>query len=287
MAVNATKIRMGAPDAMTLFGSIDVGASQGGCELTYTPTNFKVMIDQAFMPAKVFRAEEEFNFKVGVAEYTARNLLATMGYTPTGVVTTATGSLGAPGIPVLAVVGTAGAVTYSYTWVAFCSNGDSIPSAVGTTAVGPTTLGALNYITVQPPAAVTGAVGYRLIRTVGGTSQGLIGTWYGTPPVVSDTGLAATAYTPAAVAPAYPNSDRANFGGGILTTPGSWDWSVPKQDGTTCRLRGHFNLVWSAKAVKIDYKRDKNTDLVALELQALADLTQPAGQQGGWLTEEY
>jgi hypothetical protein len=67
---------------------------------------------------------------------------------------------------------------------------------------------------------------------------------------------------------------------------GTFDWTVPKQDGTTFHIRGHFNNVASYKAIKIDFKREKLTEVAKVSFLALADLTQPVGQQAGFLIEE-
>lgn len=88
------------------------------------------------------------------------------------------------------------AATQSYQVVAYNGNGDTLPSATVTTAVGPTTLDGTHYNTVAWGAA-PGASGYKVIRTAGGPSQGLIATLTGPILSIVDNGLAGTTYTPA------------------------------------------------------------------------------------------
>jgi hypothetical protein len=88
------------------------------------------------------------------------------------------------------------AATQSYQVVATNANGDTTPSGTGTTAVGPTTLNGTNYNTVSW-AAVPGVTGYKVIRTVGGPSQGLIATLPAGTLSYQDQGAAGTPYTPA------------------------------------------------------------------------------------------
>lgn len=294
MAVNTLKIRLGPADQQTLFAgtqnALDLGASVGGIELNYNPTIFQVEIDQSPLPVAAFRVKEEITYDVALVQIQMNLFAASIGYgssSSSGVITTTTGSLAPPTGGTAAVIGTGAAVTYTYTWVAFCSAGDSIPGTAITTAAGPAALSATNYVQITPPAAVAGAVGYKLVRTVGGVAQGLIATFYGLPPTVNDTGLIATPYTAAAVAPVYPNSDQALFGGVVYIPSGTLDFACPKNDGTANHLRGHLRKVFSSKAIKFDGKRDKQSELSKLSLTCLADTTQPAGQQGGWLLEEY
>jgi hypothetical protein len=84
-----------------------------------------------------------------------------------------------------------------------------------------------------------------------------------------------------------PNTDTSYFGGQVQLTKGTFDWTVPKNDGTTNHLLGHFNNVFSYKPGKLNYAREKHTEISKVELYALADLTQVAGQQAGWLREQY
>jgi hypothetical protein len=107
------------------------------------------------------------------------------------------GNLTSP-TPVVTPTGGA-ATTQSYTVVSFNANGDTSASATGTTAVGPTTLDGTHFNTITW-ALATGATGYRVIRTVGGATQGQItaaGGLSATATSLVDNGLVATAYTPA------------------------------------------------------------------------------------------
>jgi Multicopper oxidase len=112
--------------------------------------------------------------------------------------TTAMILLGTASAPAVAVVGTAGAATWSYQIVSYNANGDAAPSAAGTTTVGNATLTAGNYNHITW-AAVSNAVGYRVLRTAVGTSPttlGLLGSVVASAtPSFDDTGVAATAYT--------------------------------------------------------------------------------------------
>jgi hypothetical protein len=85
-----------------------------------------------------------------------------------------TEGLPTPAAPTVTPTGGA-AGSQTYTVVAFNDQGDSLQSAATNTAVGPTTLDATHYNTVSW-TAVPGADGYKVIRTVGGPSQGLIFT---------------------------------------------------------------------------------------------------------------
>lgn len=175
MAQNALKIRLGAASTMTLFGSIDLGASVGGNELTYTPDSFLVEIDQSIMPVASFHVKEEIVFATALVQY-QMNLLAA---------------------------------------------GFSLAAST--------------------------------VTTVAGT----------------------------------PNTDTLYFGGQVQMQSGTFDFTVPKNSGTTNTLQGHFNKCVSYKPVKLNYARDKNTEISKVELLALADLSQVAGQQAGWLRDSY
>lgn len=160
---------------MTLFGTIDLGASVGGNELTYTPDTFLVEIDQAIMPVKAYHVKEEIVFATALVQY-QMNLMAA---------------------------------------------GFSLAQSA--------------------------------VTTVGGT----------------------------------PNTDTLYFGGQVSMQSGTFDFTVPKNDGTTNTLQGHFNNCVSWKPIKLNYNREKNTEISKVELLALADLTQSQGSQAGWLRDSY
>jgi hypothetical protein len=112
------------------------------------------------------------------------------------------GTLPTPAAPAVAPTGgAAGSQTYAV--VAFNDQGDTPQSAPTNTAVGPTTLDATHYNTVNW-SAVANAKGYKVIRTAGGPSQGLIATVLaGTLTFRDDNSEgAATVYTPSAANPA-------------------------------------------------------------------------------------
>jgi hypothetical protein len=294
VSVNTVKIRLGACDQMTMYAgtlnALDLGASAGGAELSYNPTVLLVEIDQTPMPVTAFRTKEELLFDVAIVQFQMNLLSFAWAYassTVSNVTTTSSAALTPPTGGTATTVGTAGSTTYTYEWVAFCSTGDSVPGTTFSDTTGPTTLSSTNYVQITAPSAVPGAVGYKLVRTVGGSSQGLIATFYGLPPTVNDTGLTATAYSASGSNPTAPNSD-ASFLGGTVTVPnGTFDFAVPKNDGTSNHLRGHLRKVVSSKATKLGFMRDKITEASKLSLACLADMTQTVGQQAGYIVEEY
>jgi hypothetical protein len=85
--------------------------------------------------------------------------------------------LTAPAGPTVTPQGTPGATTYAYKLVAFDENGETEASAAGTTTTGNATLGSSNFNRLTW-TAVAGAAGYRIYRTVGGATQGLLWTVY-------------------------------------------------------------------------------------------------------------
>lgn len=296
MTVLANKIRLGAADSMVLFNTYDLGASMGGLELNYNPTTLQVEIDQAIMPVAAYHTKEEISLDVALVQLQMNLVSLAFGYgsqSSIGVSTTAAGTMAAGSAPTLSTVGTAGVVSYSYQVVAFDSYGDQVPAAGTAIATGNAVLSATNYINITHAGNVVGAVGYKIIRSASAgspSSTGLIGTVWGNQPsgfTFSDTGLAATAYSAAIAAPAYPNADQFNFGGTIGVPSGPFDAAVPKNDGTVLHWRLHLHKVVSAKAIKIDAKRDKITELSKVSLVALADMTQSVGKYAGYLVEEY
>jgi hypothetical protein len=92
-----------------------------------------------------------------------------------------------PGTSTVSNVGTAGATTYTYTRVYRTYNGDTIPSSTFSTTTGNSTLSATNYNSIAAGAAWPSGVEAELIvRTVGGTQQGIIATLTTGPAVVTD-----------------------------------------------------------------------------------------------------
>jgi hypothetical protein len=116
------------------------------------------------------------------------------------------GTIPTPAAPGVALQGASGSTSYTYEVVAYNANGDGIPSATTTIANGNSNLGGGNGNVVTwsaPAAALAGAItGYKVVRTAGGPSQGLIGTVLASSPLTfTDTGGAATVYTPSATNP--------------------------------------------------------------------------------------
>jgi hypothetical protein len=100
-----------------------------------------------------------------------------------------------PGAPLVAPQGTPGATAYSYKVVATVTAGHSAASAAGSTATGAATLTGTNYNQLNW-AQVSRATGYKVYRTVGGSSQGLIATIAsGATLTLNDTGLAGDSAT--------------------------------------------------------------------------------------------
>jgi hypothetical protein len=98
-------------------------------------------------------------------------------------------ALATPGTPAVSVVGTAGSTTYSYRVLAFDATMTTAPGGTGTASTGNATLNATNFTRVVW-AAVAGATGYLVYRTVGGATQGLIATMTDeTVLTMDDTGL--------------------------------------------------------------------------------------------------
>lgn len=94
-------------------------------------------------------------------------------------------------------------------------------------------------------------------------------------------------YVSMPAAPATPNMATVSFGGNLAVVTHTFDWAVPKNDGTQNHWLGHLYNCYSGKAVSIDYMRTKQTDLSKLELEALANTALPVGFQAGYLTEMY
>lgn len=289
-AAGAKKIRVGAPSRMVLFAGTanqeDLGASFGGATLVYNPTNFLVEADQSPLPLAAYKVKEEVMFSVSVLQSQADLVLAAWGYAPSTMVTTAGGTFAAMAAPTVVFTGTAGTTPTAYEIVPYGPAGDSLPSTLTTVATGPITLGSTNFFTVSWVADLR-ASGYKVIRTLGGAAQGLIADVPAGCTSIIDTGLAATAYTPAGTASAAPNANTAYVGGQFNIPNGTFDWVTPKQDNTSNNWLGHLANVVSAKQVSANYSKEKATEWAKLELVGMADLTQPIGQQAGWIREQF
>ncbi len=78
-----------------------------------------------------------------------------------------------PATPTITNVGTAGAVTYGYKVVATVNGRSTAASSEGTTTTGNATLSTSNY-NVVTWTKVTGATGYKIYRTTGGTTPPML-----------------------------------------------------------------------------------------------------------------
>ena len=102
-----------------------------------------------------------------------------------------------PATPVVTNVGTTGATTYNYKIAGFDGSVGTTPaSAAGVNTTGNATLTTGNYNAITETTVIGQA--YNVYRTVGGATQGLIGTFVAatTSTVFNDTGLVATGTTP-------------------------------------------------------------------------------------------
>lgn len=95
-------------------------------------------------------------------------------------------ALTTPGAITITHGGTAGSTSYSYRVTALNAYGETLPGTLSTTASGNATLSGTNT-NILNWTAVTGATAYRVYRTAGGATQGVIGT--PTSNTFTDTGL--------------------------------------------------------------------------------------------------
>lgn len=99
---------------------------------------------------------------------------ALISYVPPAMIGTV---LSTPVTPSIGVFGTAGATSYSYKVVARFGSSHSAASSAGSTSTGNASLSSSNGNSVVPGSPpVPGATSYDVYRTVGGATQGLIGT---------------------------------------------------------------------------------------------------------------
>ena len=108
------------------------------------------------------------------------------------------GAMGTPGTPTVTATGTTGATTYGYKIVSIDTRSglQTTPAGTeGTASDGNAALSATNYNAISW-TAVANAVGYRVYRTTGGATQGLIATLMGSGSTsLNDTGLVADGTT--------------------------------------------------------------------------------------------
>jgi lysophospholipase L1-like esterase len=153
------------------------------------------------------------NGATGTANRDSRNghVVRVTGLLPSDAGKTIIGTMGSAGASVATPAapgaithgGTTGATTYTYEWVAGNDNGDSPPSATTSTTTGNATLSAVNTNVIPAPGAFAAGVKYmKLIRTAGGTSQGIVAIITANVSVTDNTpGVPLGAYTPAVVSP--------------------------------------------------------------------------------------
>lgn len=114
------------------------------------------------------------------------------------------GTIPTPSAPVVTPAGTTGSTTYGYKVVAVGVNGDTPPSSETQITNGNATLDSTNKngVTWTAPTALSGAItGYKVLRSTGGATQGLVGSVAGNVLTFTDTGIAATVYSPSATNP--------------------------------------------------------------------------------------
>lgn len=303
MATQYSKIRLGAPDYMVLDASlavpIDLGASTGGVTMAYNATYLPIEIDQTILPASAFKTKEEIMLSMSLVQEQVSTIAVAYSLQASYKSTVLAGTTASPSGVTTVPQGTAASTSYTYTVVPLGVSGgnatlagvavpqDGIPSATANTATGPTTLNTVNYNFISWTNVASATLGYRIIRTVGGGSTGAIGT---VPQGVTgfiDTGILATTYVNSSIQATNSNVDTVTFGGDLSVPTHTFDWAVPKNDGTANHWVGHLRKVFSAKQVTTNFARDKVTEIAKVELMALADTTQAVGNQAGSLQEEY
>lgn len=292
MALSPGQYHLGAPASIVLDANtsapIDLGSSMGGVTIDAKPTFFKAVPDQVIGPVAAWMTGLDVTVSMSLPELSSKSMLTALSRPTSGVTTVAAGTLGAIAAPTSVVNGTPGVVSYTYKVFAYTSAGDGIPIAIAAPIItGPATLSAVNSITINW-VPIAGAVGFGIERTVGGTSQGLLARVSAPAQSFTDTGaLAATAYIEAIVQPTFPNTDSIFDGNGIAVPTHRLDLVIPKNIiGATLNRRCTVWSVYSDGDFSIDFKRDKNSEY-KVQLQALMDLTQPAGQEFFRLQNEY
>src|SRR6185437_3335042 len=83
-----------------------------------------------------------------------------------------------------------------------------------------------------------------------------------------------------------PNKDQFTFGGRVYTPIFTFDAPVPKNDNTSNNVVVHLHKVYSSKGASLNFARDKDT-AYTVEFDCLADPSQAAGQQLGYVYEQY
>lgn len=91
MALTVSKIRLGAPTSF-LLGVYDMGVTEGGVTVTYTPKDSPVMCDQYLSAVTVFRVEETATIEAGFLQTTMAGLSQAFGDYGNGDVVTVVGA---------------------------------------------------------------------------------------------------------------------------------------------------------------------------------------------------
>lgn len=86
--------------------------------------------------------------------------------------------------------------------------------------------------------------------------------------------------------PGSPSTDQFKFGGQVYVARQAADLTIPKNDNSVNNLLVHLNYVHGYKEMGLDFARDKDTTFKGV-FNALADPTALAGQQLGYITEQY
>ncbi len=161
--------------------------------------------------------------------------------------------------PTVTPTGTTGATSYSYIIEAVGTIGNSAASAAGTTATGNATLSSTNYNALSWTAFTpsSGSVlYYKIYRTVGGSTIGLVGTTTGT--TFNDTG--------------YTGNGASITAGGNLTASTTYYYKITAIDGTggesaastetsvaTDTTLKTIDVSWSAVSGAVAYKVYRST----------------------------
>lgn len=83
-----------------------------------------------------------------------------------------------------------------------------------------------------------------------------------------------------------PTVDTFSFGGQVQVATTYLDLTIPKNDGTANNILVHLNKVHGFKELSVDFARDKESTVKGV-FNALADTTQVAGLQLGYIKEQY
>lgn len=145
----------------------------------------------------------------------------------------------APDTPVISQGGAVGSTSYGYKVTATNTYGETEASSEGTTSTGNATLDTTNYNIVNWDP-VTGATGYKVYRTTGGSSPPrLIGVTAASVTIMNDTGSAGTAATPPSSNTTAGTAGSTTYGYKVVATLGT---SVTAASGEGVTLTGQATL---------------------------------------------